>query len=94
MGAKRGMFKTQPNSLINLGDMKLRRHIHTAQSAGSESSDSWLTADEEEKDYRNADLIGQRLFVTGLAATVDDARLYLAFESIGNLLEARVVKPG
>ncbi len=90
-GTNRGIVTTIPNSFFNLGKIKLRRHMHIAQSSGP---DSWSTAEEEEKDYRIADLIGQRLFVTGLAATVDDARLYLEFESIGGLLEARVVKPG
>jgi hypothetical protein len=91
MGTNTGMVNPQYNSFFNLGNTKLRRHTHISQSAGP---DSWLTAEDEEKDYRNADLIGQRLFVTGLAATVDDARLYLEFESIGHLIEARVVKPG
>lgn len=53
-----------------------------------------LIEDEDEKDFREADLTGKRLFVTGLASTVDDVRLYLAFEPVGNLLEAHVVKPG
>jgi hypothetical protein len=48
----------------------------------------------DERDYRDADLWGQRLFVTGLAATVHDAELFLGFEGNGGLLEARVVKPG
>jgi hypothetical protein len=91
MGINGGKVKINPNSFFTLGNTKLRRLRHIAQSSGP---DSWLTAEEEEKDYRNADLIGQRLFVTGLAATVDDAKLYLEFESIGDLLEARVVKPG
>ncbi len=35
-----------------------------------------------------------RLFVTGLASTVDDVRLYLAFQNCGKILEAHVAKPG
>uniref|UniRef100_A0A7S0QY70 RRM domain-containing protein n=1 Tax=Cryptomonas curvata TaxID=233186 RepID=A0A7S0QY70_9CRYP len=53
-----------------------------------------LFEDEDGKDFREADLTGKRLFVTGLASTVDDVRLYLAFEQINGLLEAHVVKPG
>ncbi len=53
-----------------------------------------LLEDEDGKDFREADLSGKRLFVTGLASTVDDVRLYLAFEQISGLLEAHVVKPG
>jgi hypothetical protein len=53
-----------------------------------------LLEDEDGKDFREADLTGKRLFVTGLASTVDDVRLYLAFEQINGLLEAHVVKPG
>jgi hypothetical protein len=53
-----------------------------------------LIEDEDEKDFREADLTGKRLFVTGLASTVDDVRLYLAFEPVGSLQEAHVVKPG
>ncbi len=53
-----------------------------------------LFEDEDGKDFREADLTGKRLFVTGLPSTVDDVRLYLAFEQIDGLLEAHVVKPG
>ena len=53
-----------------------------------------LLEDEDGKDFREADLTGKRLFVTGLPSTVDDVRLYLAFEQIDGLLEAHVVKPG
>lgn len=35
-----------------------------------------------------------RLFVTGLAPTVDDVRLYLAFQNCGKVVEAHVAKPG
>ena len=63
--------------------------------AASQMSKMMLIGDDEdEKDFRDADLSGKRLFVTGLASTVDDVRLYLAFEPIGFLLEAHVVKPG
>lgn len=49
---------------------------------------------EEERDYREADIRGTRLFVTGLPSSVDDIRLYLAFEEYGRVLEAQVAKPG
>jgi len=45
-------------------------------------------------DYRKADVQGQRLFITGLPSSIDDVRLYLAFESFGCLIEANVAKPG
>jgi hypothetical protein len=32
--------------------------------------------------------------VTGLAPTVDDVRLYLAFQNCGKVVEAHVAKPG
>jgi len=50
--------------------------------------------EEERRDYRRADIMGERLFVTGLAPTVDDVRLYLAFQNCGKILEAHVAKPG
>jgi hypothetical protein len=53
-----------------------------------------LFEEDDERDFREADVSGKRLFVTSLASTVDDVRLYLAFEPIGGLVEAHVVKPG
>lgn len=49
---------------------------------------------EEMPDYRDDDLSGRRLFVTGLPSSIDDVRLYLAFEGFGRVVEARVAKPG
>jgi hypothetical protein len=46
------------------------------------------------RDYRDDDLSGRRLFVTGLPSSIDDVRLYLAFEGFGKILEAHVAKPG
>ena len=49
---------------------------------------------EDMRDYRDDDLSGRRLFVTGLPSSIDDVRLYLAFEGFGKILEAHVAKPG
>jgi RNA recognition motif-containing protein len=49
---------------------------------------------EEMRDYRDDDLSGRRLFVTGLPSSIDDVRLYLAFEGFGRITEAHVAKPG
>lgn len=49
---------------------------------------------EEMRDYREDDVSGKRLFVTGLASSIDDVRLYLAFEGFGRIVEAHVAKPG
>ena len=49
---------------------------------------------EEMRDYRDDDLSGRRLFVTGLPSSIDDVRLYLAFEGFGRIVEAHVAKPG
>jgi RNA recognition motif-containing protein len=49
---------------------------------------------EDMRDYRDDDLSGRRLFVTGLPSSIDDVRLYLAFEGFGRITEAHVVKPG
>jgi len=49
---------------------------------------------EEMRDYREDDLTGRRLFVTGLPSSIDDVRLYLAFEGFGRVTEAHVAKPG
>jgi len=49
---------------------------------------------EEMRDYREDDLTGKRLFVTGLPSSIDDVRLYLAFEGFGRVTEAHVAKPG
>ena len=46
-----------------------------------------------ERDYRDDDLMGRRLFVTGLPSSIDDVRLYLAFEGFGRIVEAHVAKP-
>ena len=49
---------------------------------------------EEMRDYRDDDLSGRRLFITGLPSSIDDVRLYLAFEGFGRITEAHVAKPG
>ncbi|EKX35321.1 RNA binding protein, plastid or PPC targeted [Guillardia theta CCMP2712] len=77
----------------------LNRHVRAEQrSFGAASALNMVTIsdlDEEyEIDYRQADLTGQRLFVTGLPSSMDDLRLYLAFEGFGTILEAHVAKPG
>jgi hypothetical protein len=48
---------------------------------------------EEMRDYSEDDALGRRLFVTGLASSIDDVRLYLAFEGFGRIVEAHVAKP-
>jgi len=49
---------------------------------------------EDMRDYREDDVSGLRLFVTGLPSSIDDVRLYLAFEGFGRITEAHVAKPG
>eukprot|EP00960_Hanusia_phi_P071157 767484-Hanusia_phi.AAC.3 len=77
----------------------LNRHVRAEQrNFGALSSMQMVTIndlqEEYEIDYRQADLTGQRLFVTGLPSSMDDLRLYLAFEGFGTILEAHVAKPG
>ena len=77
-------------SFFSLG-FKIKNELLLSQSPHGQHS--FLEGDDERKDYREADLCGQRLFVTGLAATVDDSTLFLDFQGCG-AVEARVVKPG
>ena len=70
---------------------KRKAHHELAILSGREYD---LAPEAEQKDYRDADLWGRRLFVTGLGPAVDDVKLFLGFARVGGLIEARVVKPG
>jgi RNA recognition motif-containing protein len=58
------------------------------------SHDEDGASEAERQEYLEVDKSGARLFVSGLAPSVDDERLFLAFEPFGDLLEWRIARPG
>ena len=51
-------------------------------------------ADEVKMDYSRADEDGSRIFLSGLAQSVDEKRLLLALQSFKGLVEVKLAKPG
>ena len=84
--------------------LRQSRGLERAGTASRGSARAWRTSGvrnmlamepiEEMRDYSEDDALGRRLFVTGLASSIDDVRLYLAFEGFGRIVEAHVAKPG
>jgi hypothetical protein len=50
--------------------------------------------EEVKKDYRRADADGSRIFISGLAPSVDEKRLILALQSFEGVVEVSLAKPG
>lgn len=50
--------------------------------------------EEVKKDYQQADQDGSRIFISGLAPSVDEKRLILALQSYQGVVEVKLAKPG